>query len=90
MVAPALGLVTEAGVLTVAGALLGLALLYGGLVIAQPIVSSQFGLHIAITAPTGHDLTLLGIVVGAGTLAGAIPATIACRRSLADGMIVRT
>ncbi len=82
-------LVAEAMALTVAGAILGLFLLYGGLAIAQPIIDQEFGLYLAITAPTGRDLTLLGLVIVAGFIAGAIPAWKASRQSLADGMIVR-
>ena len=82
-------LVAEAMALTIAGALLGLALLYAALAIAQPIIDQEFGLFLSITAPSGRDLTLLGLVVIAGFLAGAIPAWKASRQSLADGMIVR-
>ncbi len=85
------GLMTmEAGVLTIAGVALGLGILYLSLVIAQPIVQTQFGLYLRISAPTAWDLTLLMIVFGAGFAAGALPAVRACRQSLADGMIVRS
>ncbi|MEM7265936.1 MAG: ABC transporter permease, partial [Pseudomonadota bacterium] len=74
-------LVAEAAALTAAGALLGLVLLYVGLIIAQPIVSSMFGLYLAISPPTGWDLTLLGFVLLAGLFAGTVPAWMACRQS---------
>ena len=80
----------EAAVLTVAGALLGLALLYVALAIAQPIVDARFGLFLSIGWPSPRDLAILGLVVVAGLLAGAIPATRAYRQSVADGMMVRT
>lgn len=83
-------LVAEAAALTVAGAALGLGLLYTLLAIAQPVVSARWGLHLGIDAPGARDLMLLAIVVTAGTLAGAIPAWRASRQSIADGMIVRT
>lgn len=82
-------LVAEATVLTLLGCITGLALLYLGLVIAAPLVESQYGLHLAIRAPTTWDFSLLGIVLLAGFLAGAVPAWRASRQSLADGMIVR-
>lgn len=82
-------LVAEAMALTIAGAALGLALLYGGLAIAQPIIDQEFGLYLAITPPTARDMGLLGLVIGAGFIAGAIPAWKASRQSVADGMIVR-
>ena len=82
-------LVAEATVLTLLGCILGLALLYLGLLIAAPLVETLYGLHLAIGAPTTRDLSLLGVVLAAGFLAGAVPAWRASRQSLADGMIVR-
>lgn len=83
-------LLTEAAALTLAGAAIGLALLYGALAIAQPLVAARYGLHLAIAPPSPRDLSLLAIVTGAGLVAGMIPAAQACRRSLADGLIVRS
>ena len=82
-------LVAEATILTIIGAIVGLILLYLGLIIAQPIFDTQFGIFLAITPPSTWDLTLVGMVILAGFLAGAIPAWKASRQSLADGMIVR-
>ena len=82
--------VTEAAVLTVLGAILGLALLYLSLAVAQPIVDARFGLFIGIGLPTARDITILALVVLAGLIAGAIPAYRAYRQSVADGMMVRT
>ena len=83
-------LVAEAAVLTLIGAVSGLLILYAGLLIAQPLLASQYGLFLEITAPTTRDLSILGAVIGAGLLAGFLPALKACRQSLADGMIVRS
>lgn len=82
--------VSEATVLTTVGTLLGLALLYGSLLIARPIVDTRFGLYLSIAPPTARDLIIVALVVVAGFLAGAVPAYQAYRKSLADGMIVRT
>lgn len=83
-------LMTEAGILALLGVLLGVALLYGLMLIAQPIIASQVGLFIAIDMLGARDLTILGIIIGAGFLIGAIPAYRAYRYSLADGMTIRT
>ena len=83
-------LLAEALFLVVLGAMLGVALLYIGLLIAQPIVSAQFGLHLGIDWLSARDLALLGLVVLGGLVAGAVPAWRAGRQSLADGLIVRT
>ncbi len=82
--------VAEATVLTAAGTLLGLALLYASLLVAQPIVDARFGLYLSIAPPTARDMAILGLVMVAGFLAGTVPAHQAYRKSLADGMIVRT
>jgi putative ABC transport system permease protein len=82
-------LIAEAASLSVLGAILGLALLYGVLAIAQPILDSQFGLFIEIMPPNRRDLSILGLMVIAGVLSGAFPAWRACRQALADGLIVR-
>jgi putative ABC transport system permease protein len=83
-------LVAEAAMLSLLGAIVGLALLYGVLAIAQPILDRTFGLFIEIALPTGRDFSVLALMVLAGTVAGTIPAWRACRQALADGLIVRT
>lgn len=82
-------LIAEAVLLAGLGVLVGLALLYGLLLVAQPIVNAQFGLFLPITPPSGRDLAIIGIVMAAAVLAGAIPAFRAYRQSVADGMTVR-
>ncbi len=79
----------EALVLTIAGVLLGLGLLYGGLLIAQPIVNERYGIHIGIAGPSVRELAYLAGFLAVGTLAGLLPAMAAYRRSLADGLVVR-
>ncbi|MEP1030985.1 MAG: ABC transporter permease [Alphaproteobacteria bacterium] len=82
-------LVSEAAVLTAAGAAGGLGLFYAALAAFRPVLDSRFGLFLEISAPTAHDLAILGAVVLAGVLAGAVPALGAYRQSLADGMTVK-
>lgn len=82
-------LIAEAGALALAGATLGIGLLYLGFWLAQPIIEGRFGLYLALTPPTAWELQLYAMVIGAGVLAGLLPAWLAVRRSLADGMIVR-
>lgn len=83
-------LTLEAGLLTLLGVLLGLALLYLGLLLGRPLLEDRFGLFIALAPPDGRALAILGLVVAAGFLAGLIPAHRAYRRSLADGLAIRT
>ncbi len=79
----------EAGVLTLLGVLLGLALLYVLLLAGQPIIESRFGIFIAVGGLSPYEWTLLGAVVGAGFVVGGIPSFRAYRLSLADGLSVR-
>tara|TARA_Y100000588_G_scaffold129008_1_gene141306 strand:- start:284 stop:1543 length:1260 start_codon:yes stop_codon:yes gene_type:complete len=82
-------LVLEAGLITAAGALLGLAMLYLGLLIAQPFVATEYGLTLSLGVPSARDFAVLGLIIAAGVVAGAVPAIRAYRQSLADGMVVR-
>ncbi|NKB56038.1 MAG: FtsX-like permease family protein [Alphaproteobacteria bacterium] len=83
-------LVLEAAFISLGGALVGLVMLYAGLLVAQPLIDVQYGLFLSIGLPTARDLTLLGVIFFAGVLVGAVPGYRAYRHSLADGMIVRT
>lgn len=82
-------LVAESGMLALLGVFLGVVLLYILLIVMQPVVESQLGLFIAIRVLSLKEMILLGVIVGIGCLAGAIPALQAYRYSLADGMTVR-
>jgi putative ABC transport system permease protein len=89
--ATVLGLLSaEAGFLTLAGVLLGMALTYLGLVVARPVIDRLYGLNLAIDPPTWGEIGTLSAIVVAGVVAGLIPAIRAYRLSLADGMTVRT
>ncbi|MDZ7751909.1 MAG: ABC transporter permease [Gammaproteobacteria bacterium] len=79
----------EAGVLTGGGIALGLGLLYGLLLAARTVMEDRLGIHIAVAAPAGNELILLGAVAVAGFSVGAIPAYRAYRLSLADGLSIR-
>jgi putative ABC transport system permease protein len=83
-------LLLEAALLTAAGAVLGLALMNGLLAGLSGWLEGRFGLHAAAGWPTQHEWGLLGLVICAGFVAGLLPAWLAYRRSVADGMTVRT
>lgn len=82
-------LVLEAALMAAIGAIAGLGLLYLGLVIAQPLVDSAFGLWLPIAPPNARELLVLAAVIAAAALASLFPALRAYRLSLADGMMVR-
>jgi putative ABC transport system permease protein len=83
-------LVLEAVLMATIGALIGLALLYVGLVIGQPLIDSAFGLWLPIDPPTLREVWVLLGVIAAGAIVSMVPALRAYRMSLADGMMVRT
>lgn len=82
-------LVSEAGVLTFAGVLLGTIALYVGLWLARDIIDSAYGIYIPIQPPNQREFLVLGGIVLGGIVAGILPAARAYRQSLSDGMLVR-
>ena len=80
---------SEAGVLALLGAAAGVALLYVALLIGQPVVAREFGLHVPIGMPAPADWWIIAAVVVAGLTAGGVPAVRAYRLSLADGLSMR-
>ena len=82
-------IVGEAGFVTLIGIMTGIGLLYGLLVLGQPLIASRFGLFIAVKGPSLYELALLGIVCLSGLLIGFIPGIRIYHFSLADGMTVR-
>lgn len=83
-------LILEAMVMAAVGAVLGLALLYLGLFMAQPLIDNAFGLWIPIEPPAWIEVRVLVGVILAGAIVSALPAIRAYRMSVADGMMVRT
>ncbi len=83
-------LITESGLLTLAGAMLGFAFVYIGLLGLTPWINDRYGLSLEIDLPTAYEWAILAGIAGAGFLAGIIPAWKAYRTSLADGMTIRS
>src|SRR4051812_16330161 len=82
-------LIGEAAFLTMTGIVGGIAALYAGLLAGGPWLESRFGLFIAVSWPSVHEIELVGMVAAAGLLAGLIPAYRSYRYSVADGMTLR-
>ena len=79
----------ESVMLTLGGIITGMGLLYGLLLVAQPLILSRFGLLIGIGGLSSYELILAAVVCLAGFLIGTIPAYRIYRYSLADGMTIR-
>ncbi len=82
-------IVGEAGVVTVLGAVAGLALLYLLQLAAGPLLAAKLGLFLPLAWPAWGELALLAAVCAAGILVGVIPGARIYRYSLADGMTLR-
>jgi len=82
-------MVAEAAMLGLCGAISGVLLVQLGLLIAGPILSSAYGISIGGLGISAVDGWTVLAVFGAATLIGTIPAVMALRRSLADGLTVK-
>lgn len=82
-------LVLEAFALALAGVAFGLALLYLGIAASQGYVQANYGLYLALNAPSSYEWKLLGGILAAALLMGSVPAWRAYRQSLADGLSIR-
>ena len=82
-------LVLESALLSLLGCIVGVALVYGGLLLAEGPVEQRFGLHLAVHALGRTEWLYLITVLTAGTLIGFVPAVKAYRTSLADGLSPR-
>ena len=79
----------EAILIAGVGCVLGLLMVYTGMVILQPVIEAHLGLFIPIAFPISREWLILCLVMGAAAAAGLVPALMAYRRSLADGMTVK-
>ena len=82
-------LVSEAGLLALAGVILGFATLYLLLAGLAPLIEERFGLFVALRPPGQWDLTIAGVVIAAALLMGVLPAWRAYRNALSDGLTIR-
>lgn len=83
-------LVLESATLTLAGIALGIVLLYAIIGALRGVAASRFGLFLGLGPPSAAELTALVAILCAGLLVGLLPAWLAYRRSLSDGLTVRT
>jgi len=82
-------LLSEAALLTAAGVMLGVALLYGLLFFGAPVVEDRFGLMLSVRWLSAREfLMLAGVLVGA-VIMGLLPAYRAYRLSLTDGLSIK-
>ena len=79
----------EAVFLTLMAIGLGVALVYGLMILLQPWLESMYGLYLVIAWPNNTELMLLAVIALCGFVVGLIPGIRIYRYSLADGMTIR-
>lgn len=82
-------LVLESGLLALLGCVLGVLLVYAGLLLGQRPIEERFGLHLAIRPLGVTEWTYVAVVLLAGIAIGFVPAYKAYRTSLVDGLSPR-
>lgn len=83
-------LVLEAAALTITGIVLGVLLLYAIIAALREAAAGRFGLFLGLGPPSPAELAALAAIFVAGLLVGLVPAWLAYRRSLSDGLTIRT
>ena len=82
-------LMSEAALIGLIGAVLGLAALHGGLALAAGWLEARFGVYLLGNGLTAFELITGCAVVFAALFVGAIPGWRAYRHTLADGLTLR-
>ncbi|GGB70335.1 ABC transporter permease [Henriciella pelagia] len=82
-------MVAEAGLLGFVGALLGVLIVQAGLFVLGPMLASSYGVKLQGLGLAAIDLWTILAVTAAAIFIGFIPAIMALRRSLADGLTVK-
>lgn len=82
-------LISEAALLAFIGGALGLTLLYGLLWIFRPFLEARFNISALRLWPGQFDLGVVVFVTVTAAILGLIPAMIALKRSLSDGLTIR-
>jgi len=82
-------LIGEAFIVTLCGIAVGLTLLYAVLLLIRPMIEERFGLYLSVAPPTLSELALLLAIIVAALVVAVLPALLAYRNSLADGLTLR-
>jgi putative ABC transport system permease protein len=82
-------LTSEAVIITLLSCLLGTALFFVAILLAQPVLQAQFGISLSLSMLSSYEVKLLGAIMLAGTVMGIFPALRAYYYSLSDGMSIK-
>jgi len=79
----------ETLIVVIAGCFLGIAMIYGLLIVARPLIVDRLGVDLAFSWLDSEQLLIVGGVIIGAALVGLIPAVIAYRRSIQDGLALK-
>ncbi|SKA72467.1 putative ABC transport system permease protein [Thiothrix eikelboomii] len=82
--------ILEALVLTLVGCLIGMMFMFALVYLARPWVIAEYGFYLRTWLPDLSSLSLVAIVASLALVLSLLPGTIAYRRSLQDGLTIRT
>jgi putative ABC transport system permease protein len=82
-------IISEAALLTGAGLVFGTVVLTLATLIANPVLSTQFGVSLDLGGFGPQELTVMGMIFCAGLVAATVPALRVYRMTLADGLSIR-
>ena len=83
-------LMVEALLLTLVGIILGVVLISIALLVLQGMMETRFGLYVSMSLPSISEMKMLLGLFFAGLLAGMVPAFVAYRNTLVDGLSAKT
>lgn len=81
--------ILESLILVILGCLLGMLLLVVLVSLAKPWVIDKYGLYLNHWVPQSYDFSLMGVIAMLAIVFSLVPAMIAYRRSLQDGLTVK-
>lgn len=81
--------ILEALIIALLGGIFGMLLLGVGILVVQPWIAEHYGFYLHTWLPQTTDGVLLAFIVGLAALFSTLPAGIAYRRSLQDGLTVK-
>jgi len=79
----------ESCLVTLLGIVSGVVITLGALAIANPILTDKFGLILDLSQWTQNDLIYMGLMFGAAFIVGIVPAFMAYKNSLSDGLAIK-
>lgn len=82
-------IISEAALLAAFGSLIGIALTYLVFLSLSPLIEARFGIRLDLSPPGLTDLWVFTAVTGFAALLGVVPALVAMKNSLSDGLSIK-